>query len=189
MTKQEFLQHLQAHLQPLPAAEREDILADFEEHFQAGAESGKTEEQICAELGNPYTCALQYLRSAPNYAPNAGAQAANSVPPAGNPAQQSRVNPVQQAKNRNDNRLNRTLWGVFFFVLVFIAIGAYPLFAALLLSPLVVLVISIFAVAAVPTGLMVAFLISLSVFLFVAGLQGIIELTWLLRYSYRKAGF
>ena len=188
MTKQEFLQHLKVHLQPLPAAEREDILADFEEHFQAGAESGKTEEQICAELGNPYTCALQYLRSAPTYAPNANAQAANPVPPAA-PVQPSPVNPVQQAKERNDTRLNRTLWAIFFFVLVFVAIGAYPTFAALMLSPFIVLIVAIFAVAAVPTGLMVAFLISLSVFLFVAGLQGIIELTWLLKYSYRRAGF
>lgn len=188
MTKQEFLQHLKVHLQPLPAAEREDILADFEEHFQAGAESGKTEEQICAELGNPYTCALQYLRSVPNYGSNAEAQAANPVPPAA-PVQPGPVNPVQQAKERNDTRLNRTLWAIFFFVLVFVAIGAYPTFAALMLSPLIVLFIAIFAVAAVPTGLMVAFLISLSVFLFVAGLQGIIELTWLLKYSYRRAGF
>lgn len=188
MTKQEFLQHLKVHLQPLPAAEREDILADFEEHFQAGAESGKTEEQICAELGNPYTCALQYLRSAPNYASNANAQTANPVPPAA-PVPPNPVNPVQQAKNRNDTRLNRTLWGIFFFVLVFVAIGAYPTFAALMLSPLIVLIVAIFAVAAVPTGLMVAFLISLSVFLFVAGLQGIIELTWLLKYSYHRAGF
>ena len=63
-------------------------------------------------------------------------------------------------------------------MLVLIAVGAYPTFAVLMLSPLIVLFIAIFAVAAVPTGLMVAFLISLSVFLFVAGLQGIIELTW-----------
>lgn len=188
MTKQEFLQHLKVHLQPLPAAEREDILADFEEHFQAGAESGKTEEQICAELGNPYTCALQYLRSVPNYGSNAEGQAADPVPPAA-PVQPGPVNPVQQAKERNDTRLNRTLWAIFFFVLVLIAVGAYPTFAVLMLSPLIVLFIAIFAVAAVPTGLMVAFLISLSVFLFVAGLQGIIELTWLLKYSYRCAGF
>lgn len=188
MTKQEFLQHLKVHLQPLPAAEREDILADFEEHFQAGAESGKTEEQICAELGNPYTCALQYLRSVPNYGSNAEGQAADPVPPAA-PVQPGPVNPVQQAKERNDTRLNRTLWAIFFFVLVFVAVGAYPTFAALMLSPFIVLIVAIFAVAAVPTGLMVAFLISLSVFLFVAGLQGIIELTWLLKYSYRRAGF
>ena len=64
MTKNEFLQELYNHLLSLPAAERDDIIADFEEHFQAGAERGKSEEQICAELGNPYTCALQYLRTA-----------------------------------------------------------------------------------------------------------------------------
>ena len=110
MTKQEFLQHLNVHLQPLPAAEREDILADFEEHFQAGAESGKTEEQICAELGNPYTCALQYLRSVPNYGSNAEGQAADPVPPAA-PVQPGPVNPVQQAKERNDTRLNARFGG------------------------------------------------------------------------------
>lgn len=62
MTKAEFLQQLQNHLLPLAAADRDEILADFEEHFQAGLESGKSEEQICEELGNPYSCALQYLR-------------------------------------------------------------------------------------------------------------------------------
>ena len=180
MTKQELLQHLNVHLQALSAAEREDILADFEEHFQAGAESGKTEEQICAELGNPYTCALQYLRSVPNYGSNAEGQTADPVPPAA-PVQPGPVNPVQQAKERNDTRLNRTLWGIFFFVLVLIAVGAYPTFAVLMLSPLIVLFIAIFAVAAVPTGLMVAFPTSLSVFLFVAGPPGIIEVTWLLK--------
>ena len=51
MTKIEFLQQLYNLLGVLPAEERDDIIADFEEHFSVGTSEGKSEEQICSELG------------------------------------------------------------------------------------------------------------------------------------------
>lgn len=61
MTKIEFLQQLYNLLGVLPAEERDDIIADFEEHFSVGTSEGKSEEQICSELGDPKSCAAQYL--------------------------------------------------------------------------------------------------------------------------------
>lgn len=68
MTKIEFLQQLYNLLGVLPADERDDIIADFEEHFSVGTSEGKSEEQICSELGDPKSCAAQYLNDEPKKA-------------------------------------------------------------------------------------------------------------------------
>ncbi len=180
MTKTEFLQQLYNHLSSLPPAERDDIIADFEEHFQAGAECGKSEDQICAELGSPYTCALQYLRTAGSYAPPAGTaptapqSVPRPVPPAPQPAPQHNIN---------------TLWAVLFILGVLCAVGIYPACAALVLSPILILIASMVLVTVVPTATMVGFLISVSVLLFCIGLFGLLATTWFLKYSYRRADF
>lgn len=41
MNKQNFLQELESLLQDIPKQEREEILYDYEEHFQIGLENGK----------------------------------------------------------------------------------------------------------------------------------------------------
>lgn len=61
MKKIDFLNELYAYLSPLPKNEREEIIGDFKEHFREGAAAGKTEEQICLELGSPLECARQYV--------------------------------------------------------------------------------------------------------------------------------
>ncbi|NMD71475.1 DUF1700 domain-containing protein [Bacillus sp. DNRA2] len=61
MNKQQFLAKLSSGLKHLPAAERQDILQDFEEHFSIGKESGKSEEQILATLGSPQQIAKDML--------------------------------------------------------------------------------------------------------------------------------
>ena len=68
MTKIEFLQQLYNLLGVLPAEERDDIIADFEEHISVGTSEGKSEEQICSELGDPKSCAAQYLNDEPKKA-------------------------------------------------------------------------------------------------------------------------
>ncbi len=186
MTKTEFLQQLHNHLLPLPAAERDEIIADFEDHFQAGIERGKTEEQICAELGNPYTCALQFLRGESACPPPPPQQNYAPEPPRPAPAQPpyGRSAPVSPYDRRN-----KTLWAIFFFVVLVCAIGIYPACVALMLCPIAILIAAIFAVAVVPTGMMIGLFISLAVFLFSLGLFGFLVTTWLLKLSYRRAGF
>jgi len=64
MNKRDFINELYSLLRPLGEAERRDIMRDFEEHFAVGAEKGKTEEQICKELGSPRQVAAQFLTPA-----------------------------------------------------------------------------------------------------------------------------
>ena len=170
MTKTEFLQELYNHLSSLSPAERDDILADFEEHFQAGAERGKSEEQICAELGNPYTCALQYLRTAQGAQPQPAAQPNGQTPP----------QPVR--------RVN-LLWAIAFFIAVFLAIGIYPVSALLVLSPIFIVIATVFLTAVVPSATLVGLLISAAVMLCAAGVFGLLVTTWFLKLSYRRADF
>lgn len=63
MTKDKFLQELLEHLRKLPEEERNDILYDYEEHFQFGIEEGKTEEEIIKALGSPKAIAKETLAS------------------------------------------------------------------------------------------------------------------------------
>lgn len=181
MNKTEFLQELYNHLLPLPAAERSEIIADFEDHFQAGLERGKTEEQICAELGNPYTCALQFLRTSDTQQ-TAPPPQYQTPTPAAPPYGKSTPQAVY-------DRRNKTLWAILFFIVLVCAVGVYPACIALMLCPIAILIAAIAAVAFVPTGMMVGLMVSLSVFLFSMGLFGFLLTTWLLKLSYRRAGF
>ncbi|MDO4792907.1 MAG: DUF1700 domain-containing protein [Filifactor alocis] len=63
MKKQEFLDLLRHYLRSLPTTVVEDIIADYEEHFEFGYEKNKTEEQICTELGSPRDIADDYLKN------------------------------------------------------------------------------------------------------------------------------
>lgn len=61
MTKYQFMKILEASLKNLPTVEREDMMQDFEEHFLAGMEEGKSEEEIASALGSPQQIAKEYL--------------------------------------------------------------------------------------------------------------------------------
>src|SRR5258708_1960548 len=60
MSKDKFIQDLRDGLRGIPETEKKDILSDYEEHFRAGREQGKTEEHIAASLGNAKTIAKQF---------------------------------------------------------------------------------------------------------------------------------
>ena len=64
MNKQMFMKTMSRELEPLKQAAKQEILADFEEHFENGKTSGKTEEQVAEELGNPRELAAQYVAEA-----------------------------------------------------------------------------------------------------------------------------
>lgn len=61
MNKEQFLRNLSGHLRKLSEEERQDILYDYEEHFQFGLEEGKTEVEIIKGLGSPKAIAKEML--------------------------------------------------------------------------------------------------------------------------------
>jgi len=61
MTKQAFLSELKRELSQAQESLYEEILADINDHFAAGAAQGKTEEEICQSLGQPGAIAAQVL--------------------------------------------------------------------------------------------------------------------------------
>lgn len=65
MNREQFIEQMEKSLLRLPKSARDDILEDYEAHFTIGAEQGKTEEQISAELGNPEELAKTYLENLP----------------------------------------------------------------------------------------------------------------------------
>lgn len=180
MTKTEFLQQLYNHLLPLSQSERNDIISDFEEHFAVGLESGKTEEQICKELGDPYTCALQYLRQTGSE--RTKAETVPPVVPVPKPAEQS----YYGAQKGNPQR-NRILWGILFFGAALVALGVYPAAVGLMLAFVAILVASAVTATITSSFVVFGFLFSLGLFLFALGLMMCLVMTWFLKLSWQRA--
>ncbi|CAM4215876.1 DUF1700 domain-containing protein [Paenibacillus phoenicis] len=61
MNKSEFLANLRAHLSVLPPEEQNELLEDYEAHFAFGLESGRTEQEIVLELGDPAELAKEAI--------------------------------------------------------------------------------------------------------------------------------
>lgn len=70
MNREEFLNDLQTHLHGLSDTEIQDILWDYEEHFNIGLSKGKSEEEISRELGKPSEIAKNYNQPYKNYQEN-----------------------------------------------------------------------------------------------------------------------
>lgn len=60
MNRVDFINALKRELNNFPQSEVEDIIYDYEEHFDVGLSKGKTEEEIAGELGNPRAIAKSY---------------------------------------------------------------------------------------------------------------------------------
>jgi len=63
MNKKEFLNSLSKYLRGIPGDEEQDIISDFEEHFEMGKKEGRAEENIAESLGNPKALANQLKAS------------------------------------------------------------------------------------------------------------------------------
>ncbi|EFI41425.1 DUF1700 domain-containing protein [Peptoniphilus sp. oral taxon 386] len=63
MKKKEFLDLLRYYLKDMPRIVVDDIISDYEEHFSFAVERGKSEEQICDELGAPELIAKDYMKN------------------------------------------------------------------------------------------------------------------------------
>ncbi len=60
MNKQDFISSLRKSLADMETEDINDIIYDYEEHFNIGLEAGQTEEEIALKLGNPTNIARQY---------------------------------------------------------------------------------------------------------------------------------
>lgn len=63
MNRDKFIKILRKELSGIPREDIEDIVYDYEEHFEIGIHKGKTEEEIARELGNPKNIAKSYRAS------------------------------------------------------------------------------------------------------------------------------
>ncbi|MBO4928788.1 MAG: DUF1700 domain-containing protein [Clostridiales bacterium] len=61
MNKKEYISALRAQLRRLPSDDVEDIVKEFENHFDIGISEGKNESDIAAKLGSPEEVAQIYL--------------------------------------------------------------------------------------------------------------------------------
>lgn len=66
MNKKDYLDLLRYYLRDLPQLVVDDIVYDYEEHFNMGMEKGRTEYQISEELGSPDDIAKEYLGRDPH---------------------------------------------------------------------------------------------------------------------------
>lgn len=129
MRKIDFLNELYNYLSPLPKDERNEILNDFREHFREGELAGKTEEQICDELGSPFECAKQYV---------------------GDAAFENK-NPIDTKK-----KPNKTFWTLAFFWNVIQAFFSVPITVGLFFVAAIMIVFYCFIVPAIGS---IAFLV------------------------------
>ena len=60
MKRQEYLDKLELELRRQNIAKLQEVLADYNEHFEMGLAKGKSEEEIVDKLGDPVTIAKAY---------------------------------------------------------------------------------------------------------------------------------
>ncbi|WP_152655493.1 HAAS domain-containing protein [Oceanobacillus sp. CFH 90083] len=65
MNKSDFIGELTVYLQDLSPQEQEEIIQDFEEHFEMGRAEGKTDEEIYRSLGSPQQIAKELQSTQP----------------------------------------------------------------------------------------------------------------------------
>lgn len=65
MNKRIYLNKLRKALEGMPQEMIEEIISDYQEHFEFGQLNGKSEDQISRELGHPKDVAKEYLGAKP----------------------------------------------------------------------------------------------------------------------------
>lgn len=108
MKKDEFLSAVKNALLGMDEEVAADILNDYEIHFKEGMENGKSEEEICEELGNVEEIKQAFLEENPNHA-----VARPVVEAAENTQIQPTVKPLAKASNEDSEDIyNRVYPGI-----------------------------------------------------------------------------
>lgn len=74
MTKKEYLDLLSYYLRDLPKPIVDDIVRDYDQHFEEGLSFGKSEEEIAQELGSPLDLAREHMEGEKHYYKNVNKQ-------------------------------------------------------------------------------------------------------------------
>lgn len=135
MKKIDFLNELYSYLSPLPGSERNEIIEDFRAHFREAEAAGKSEEQICRELGTPFECAKQYV---------------------GDAIEEKRIDPKKEKKKK------KAFWTVAFFWNVVQTFFSIPVTLGLFLAAGVMITAFCFIVPAIGSVAFLVFAISSS---------------------------
>ncbi len=174
MKKNEYLAQFHARLQGLPEHEKTEIILDFEEHFSAGLAKGKTEEEICEDLGDPVKNAAQYTGGVASRTYKSAVPPVAAVAYAGTHVQEQR------------NNSSEATYIVLFILSVFLAATVFTAMVPVLISGGAVFASGIAAGIAIGSWIIMAivlcvgiFLMSLSVLLMLASVQ-------LCRFLYKK---
>ena len=104
MNRQDYMKQLATAIEPLGVAERQEILKDIAEHFDAAIASGVDEQDVAKRLGSPEELAATYLEQAGEQPKKEGAPPPPKAPPKA-PTMYTSV----------DSGMN-TLWGVLFLI-------------------------------------------------------------------------
>lgn len=88
MNRQQFMQAMEFHLRTMDPSERNELLSDYDQHFEQGLQEGKAEETIVFELGQPEELAREALGDRYAAAPPAPnhERVQYAPPPYGSPA-------------------------------------------------------------------------------------------------------
>ncbi len=180
MRKNDYLALLNSHLAGLPENEKVEIILDFEEHFSVGLAKGKTEEEICEDLGDPVKNAEQYVLG------SASRVYAGTVPPvaatAGAYQGASYTAPVTPGVRNS----NQSTYLVLFILAVIFTVFVYASIVPVLISGGAVFASGFAAGAVVGSWVVAALLVSVGIFLMALSLLILLAVTWLCMYLYRK---
>lgn len=165
MKKNEYLNEFSNQLSSLDYQSKQDIISDFEEHFSIGLDAGKTEEQICAELGSPIENARQYL---------SGEKKATYIQPNAVYSQtyQTNANTVADANNKSR-----------YTVLLIVAIAAgvlinFPVGCAFICACVGLCIAAGFSGAVMMSGALAGFLVCLGLCFLFAGIIIVLLNAW-----------
>ena len=158
MNKHDFMNKLYALLSPIKEPERRDIMRDFEEHFAAGAEKGKSEEQICRELGSPEQVASQFLT------------------------------PEQMQAVSQPSNASKTIYKIVAILLIIGLVVAIPAAVGCIFASLWIIIIACVSGVLSSSWILFGLLASISVLLLCIGILIILISVSLIKYCWRKGG-
>ncbi len=138
MNKTDFLNELYTYLGPVKHHRKSEIINYYRGIFDEGSRRGKSEAQVCAELGNPAELARQYL---------------NEAGDTGN--------------LKKEGKLNKPIWTAALFFNIAEAVISVPLILLLLILDIILIVVAVKTVPVINFAAFTVFMVSLMAGIFI----------------------